>query len=218
MSKVLPHFFLTQLFLLALITAGCERREARWIAAKGDICDLPAMAASKGTVGAGNIAVNLITSKNSPDSILEALSSGEADAAYIDARAALAAMAKGYDGIEVLALTCRNESGKPDRLLVTGRDWATKNSASLLLGMHRASVRFLRENKQAAVSMLSEWMGLLDSAESEKALLQAGWESSLDVTELIDLLDELRHSGVISGPQADKFALKLLKLKSPFEK
>jgi len=202
------------LFTFAMIVTGCERREVKWAAVKGDIRDVPAKAASVEDVSANKIIVSVVPMKDSKASALEALSTGKVDVAYIDARAALAAMATGKADIEVIAITYRDARGELERLLVVDGKRAKEdnNFASLVLKKHRAGVKFLQDKNSTAISLLSEWAGL-NEADSRKALSRARWESSRDVADLIDLLDDLRRAGDISGTQADNLATRLMKQK-----
>lgn len=208
------------LCLLTLIATiypfGCKQRELKWGADKDDIRDLPAIVIRERKIKADSKVKVQILQPSSSNTI-RAIQTGEADVSYVEAPACLKAMANKEVDVEILAVTSRDKSGKPDRLLVARRGWLNEfpKGAAIVLSTHRDAVRFLQDDRSEAIALVSKWTGTGSLLENEKILSETRWESGLDIADLIDLLDGLRRSGAITGADADNLAQQLLKKQPP---
>ena len=211
-------FILFIVITLASVTiVGCKKREVRWGAVIGDMRDLPALVTSEGKINTNSIETQIVTTSSSPSDTVNVISTGKVDVSYLDAMAGLEAMANKNLDIEILAVTGRNKSGKPDRLLVARREWLSEfpKGADLVLSAHRNAVRFLQDNKSEANTLATKWTKPTSQTETGKILSEIRWESGMDIVGLITLLDDLRRAGDISGTKAEELASQLIKKQPP---
>ena len=217
MKKIKPQrktnviFATVAALVFVCFLSGCFGEEAVWGVAAGEIKDLPAVAASSWRIDSRSLRVDLIELDSSPYEMASALSKGKVDVAYIDAKKAIAAMARGELDVYVVAVTYRENSGKPERLLVAGRKWIEKcpEGAGLVLALHRKAIRALRENRAEAVKLVDMWVKPRP-VETGNALDTAKWESGLYVEDLVGVVEDLRSAGAITAEQADAVALEFL--------
>lgn len=198
-------------FFLAALIVGCDKRELRWAAVKGDLRDIPALIVSEIKEAGGSVKIKLIPAEPTPQGTLIELMENRADIGYTDAAMTLEAMAKKQIDLEIIGITYRNGYGQPDRLLVMRKGFAVKfpKDPERVLDIHRKAIRRLQENRGESVSLISAWMGT-DNKKSEEALLSARWESGLLIEELIKIIEDLRKERKISEAQADALAIGIL--------
>jgi len=200
-----------------LLVCSCPNTEVKWAARKGDLRDLPVMAASGNAAGPDGLVVKRLLLEESQ--IAQALASGETDAAYMNAVEAMTRIANQNIKAEILAVTYRNAEGKPERLLLAQAAWVEKNpkGPDKVLAAHRAGINRLVDNPSLALELALE---LAPDAEIDRKKFAGDrrWESGMDIAGLIDVLDGLRLSGKISPARADELAARLVRHESLLEK
>ncbi len=199
-----------------LSLCACQNTQVKWAAERGELRDLPVMAVSEGKGGPADLDVESLLL--APSRIPQALASGKADAAYMDAHEAMTQIAKHSIKAQILAITYRDVEGKPERLLLAEAGWIRENpeGSEELLAAHRAGISYLVDNAPEAIR-LAEKMAPDVEINRKKFPGDHRWESGMDVADLIGILDKLRLSDKITPEQADKLALRMVRHESLLE-
>jgi len=200
---------LLSLFVLSLFSS-CRERSARIGIVAYDLRSLAArLALELGIYQNEGLKVELLEFQNS-EQVLSAIRSGKIEAAYVDARDALAQSARGEIDLKILAIANRSNYA-PDVMLVVKRDWAEKNAKlpAALIEAHKKATRMILDEQPAAIEAAARWAGM-SKDDAKKALSAIHFESGMDRAALIGLLDNLRSAKAISPAQAESMASRLV--------